>query len=439
MKTMKTTPLRKIRPHAAGIDLGSEEIFVAVEEQPVRRFETFTAAMAEAVAYLKSHSIETVAMEATGIYWIPLYELLEKASIEVYLVNGAHLKQVPGRKSDLSDCQWIQQLHSCGLLSAGFVPPEQIRTLRQYWRLREDHIELAAQHILHMQKALELMNIKLHKVISQLTGASGLRIIEAILAGERDAERLAELCDGRILANKRERVVLSLEGHYRAEHLFALTQALAGWRFYQGQIAECDRAIAAWLAEHTADLPEQPLKGKPKPIHHNPPQIENLHGQLMQLTAGIDPTIVCCLNDRTILGLIAETGLDMTKWSKKSNFYSWLGLAPKTDTSGKRRRKRRQPHNNRAGQIFREAAQSLATTKHPALAGFYRRLRARRGPQVANKAAARKLAGLYYDLMRYGRQYIEQGMEEYEREYKHQQVERLTKQAQALGLQVIAA
>lgn len=436
---MKTTPLRKIRPHAAGIDLGSEEIFVAVEEQPVRRFETFTATLVEAVAYLKSHSIETVAMEATGIYWIPLYELLEEASIEVYLVNGAHLKQVPGRKSDVSDCQWIQQLHSCGLLSSGFVPAEDIRTLRQYWRLREDHIELAAQHILHMQKALELMNIKLHKVISQLTGASGLRVIEAILAGERDAQRLAELCDGRILANKRERVVRSLEGHYRSEHLFALGQALAGWRFYQGQIAECDAMMAAWLAEHTVDLPEQPLEGRPKAIRHNAPEIDNLHGQLMQLSRGTDPTVLPCINDRTLLGLIAETGLDMTKWPTRRHFCSWLALAPKTDASGKRRRKRRQPHYNRAGQIFREAAHSLGASKYLALAGFYRRLRARRGPQIANKAAARKLACLYYDLLRYGRDYVEQGLEEYERLYREKQVQRLTKQAQAMGLQLLTA
>ena len=436
---MKTTPLRKMRPHAAGIDLGSEEIFVAVEEQPVQRFETFTASMTQAVVYLKAHHIETVAMEATGVYWIPLYELLNEASIEVCLVNGAHVKQVPGRKSDLSDCQWIQQLHSYGLLSAGFVPAEEIRTLRQYWRLREDHIELAAAHILHMQKALELMNLKLHKVISQLTGASGLRIIEAILSGQRDPERLAELCDKRILAHKRQRVIRSLEGHYRAEHLFALGQALAAWRFYQRQIAECDAAIAAWLNEQTADLPEQPLDGMPKPIRHNAPEIDNLHGQLMQLTRGTDPTVLPCINDRTLLALLAETGLDLTKWPTKQHFSSWLGLAPKTDQSGKRRRKRRQAHKSRAGQIFREAAQSLGGSKYLALAGFYRRLRARRGPQIANMAAARKLAGLYYDLLRYGKEYVEHGLAQYEQEYKRRQVERLSKQAQALGLQVVVA
>lgn len=436
---MKKTPLRKIRQHSAGIDLGSEEIFVAVEEQSVQCFETFTASMAEAVVYLQDHHIETVAMEATGIYWIPLYELLEQASIEVYLVNGAHVKQVPGRKSDLSDCQWIQQLHSCGLLSAGFVPVEEIRTLRQYWRLRDDHIELAAMHIQHMQKALELMNLKLHKVISQLTGKSGLRIIEAILAGERDPESLVTLCDQRILAHKRQRVVRSLEGHYRAEHLFALKQAYAAWRFYQGQIEECDAAMAAWLEAHTADLPEPPVEGKVKPIRHNAPKIENLHGSLMQLTGGTDPTVLPCINDRTLLGLISETGLDMTKWPTKKHFSSWMGLSPRSDQSGKRRRNRRGKHKNRAGQIFREAAHSLGGSKHLALGGFYRRLRARRGPQIANKAAARKLAGLYYDLLRYGKAYVEHGLEQYEQEYKRKQIERLSKQAQALGLQVVAA
>ena len=395
----------------------------------MQRFETFTASMAQAVAYLKSHPIETVAMEATGIYWIPLYDLLDAASIEVYLVNGAPVKQVPGRKSDLSDCQWIQQLHSCGLLSAGFVPPEAIRTLRQYWRLREDHIELAAAHVLLMQKALALMNLKLHKVISQLTGASGLRIIEAILAGERDPEHLADLCDKRILAHKRQRVLRSLEGSYRDEQVFALRQAYAAWRFYQGQIAECDAALAAWLEAHTAALPEQLLDGKVKALRHNGPRIEHLDEQLMQLTGGLDPTVLPCINDRTLLGLIAETGLDMTKWPTKQHFASWLGLAPRTDQSGKCRRNRRSKHKNRAGQIFREAAHALGGSKYLALGGFYRRLRARGGPQIANKAAARKLAGLYYDLLRYGREYVEHGLAQYEQAYKQKQVERLSKRA----------
>ena len=415
-----TSSLHKIRPHAAGIDMGSEEFFLAIEGQPVRRFETFTQGLVEAVAHLKAHHIDTVAMEATGVYWIPLFEHLEAASIEVCLVNGAHVKRVPGRKSDVLDCQWLQQLHSYGLLSSGFIPDESIRRLRQYWRLRQDHIEMAATHIQHMQKALELMNLKLHKVISQLTGKSGLRIIEAILAGERDPARLVELCDGRIKKHKRDRVMAALEGHYKDEQVFALRQGYAGWCFYQQQIKQCDAALAAWLAEHTADLPD-------------------LHGQVMKLTGGTDPTVLPCINDRTLLALVAETGTDLSRWPTEKHFSSWLGLSPRTDQSGKRRRKRRVKHANRAGQIFRESARSLAQSKYLALGGFYRRVRARHGAAVAVKASARKLSVLYYRLMRYGVAYVEHGLAAYEQQYREQRIASLRKQAKVLGLQVVTA
>lgn len=431
------THLDKIRAHAAGIDLGSEAIFVAVEGEPVHSFETFTASLVEAVAYLKAQRIETVAMEATGVYWIPLFELLEHSGVEVCLVNGAHVKNVPGRKSDVQDCQWLQQLHTYGLLRAGFVPAEAMRTLRSYLRLRQDHIEMAATHVQHMQKALELMNVKLHKVISQITGASGLRVIEAILAGERDAERLSALCDKQILKVKRERVVRSLEGHYRSEHLFALGQALEAWRFYQEQIRACDREIAGWLADEVLDLPEQPAQGKPKPIRHHAPEIEHLHGQLMRLTEGKDPTVLPCITDLTLLELVSETGLDMSRWKTAKHFTSWLGLSPKTEQSGRRRRNRRGTHKNRAGQIFRECAQALARSKHLALGGFYRRIRARSGALVANVAAARKLAVLYYNLLRYGTTYVEEGLEHYEQQYRESMVERLKRQAHTLGLAVV--
>ena len=234
-------------------------------------------------------------------------------------------------------------------------------------------------------------------------------------------------------------MIASLHGHYKAEQVFALRQAYQAWCFYQEQIAACDAAIAAWLEEQTADLPEVPLESKPKPIRHNAPKIENLHGQLLKLTSGTDPTVLPCINDRTLLALISETGTDMTKWPTEKHFSSWLGLSPRVDQSGKRRRNRRQRHKNRAGQIFREAARSLATSKYVALGGFYRRLRARRGPRVANVAAARKLAVWYYRMMRYGVAYVEHGLQAYEQQYKEQMVKRLKKQAQALGLQVVAA
>jgi transposase len=439
------TSLHKIRARAAGIDLGSESIFVAIEGQPVRQFETVTAALVEAVAFLKGHAVESVAMEATGIYWIPLYELLEQADIEVYLVNGAHVKNVPGRKSDVQDCQWIQQLHSYGLLRAGFVPDEDVRVLRSYLRLRRDHIEMAAAHVLHMQKALELMNVKLHKVISQITGVSGLRVVEAILSGARDPERLADLCDMQILKSKRERVVRALEGNYRREHLFALGQALEAWRFYQQQIEHCDQQIEAWLAEAVEALPNppppegRPPSGKPKPVRHHAPKVEDLHGRLMCLTQGKDPTVLPCITDLTLLQLVAETGLDMSRWKTAKHFTSWLGLAPTTDQSGSRRRKRRTRHKNEAGQIFRECARALARSKHLALGGFYRRVRARSGARVANVAAARKLAVLYYNMLRYGLDYVETGLAAYEHREHERMLRRLTQQAETLGLSVVPA
>ena len=424
-----------IHPHAAGIDLGADAIFIAVEAQPVCEFATFTEALHQARDYLVAHRIKTVAMEATGIYWIPLFDLLEAAALEVCLVNGAHVKNVPGRKSDVLDCQWLQQLHSYGLLRPSFVPPDQIRQLRTYLRLRDDHIGLGAMHIQHMQKALELMNIKLHRVISQIHGVSGLRVIEAILAGERDAERLAGLCDAQILKRKRTQVVASLRGNFAAEHLFALKQALTGWRFYQDQIRDCDVEIEVLLEAMTADLPEgmQP----PKPIRHHKPQVKELHTKLMTLTQGRDAAQLPGMTDLTLLKLIAEVGLDMSRWPSAKHFTSWLGLSPGIHQSGKRRRRRKRRVKNRAGQIFRESAQSLARSKHVALGGFYRRVKAHRGSGVAIKAVARKLAVLFYNLLRYGIDYVEEGLQAYERRHKREMIRSLQRRAKALGLQVV--
>lgn len=429
--------MRVIHPKAAGIDIGADLIFVAVEDQTVVSFETFTDALHQARDYLVAHHIETVAMEATGIYWLPLYEILEAAGIEVFLVNGAHVKNVPGRKSDVLDCQWLQQLHSCGLLRKSFIPEATIRQLRTYLRLRDDHIELGAMHIQHMHKALEVMNIKLHRVISQIQGKSGLRIVEAILAGERDAEGLAALCDGQILKHKRAEVIRSLAGSYQAEHLFALEQALAAWRFYQTQILECDQKIEALLEEMTATLEEPDEIQPPKPIRHHKPQIAALHTKLMKLTGGRDAAQLPGLTDLTLLKLIAEVGTDMSRWPSAKHFVSWLGLSPGVHQSGKRRRRRRSRRKSRAGQIFRESAQSLGGSKYLALGGFYRRLRAKRGPAIAIVATARKLAIMFYNVLRYGMAYVEEGLHRYEQRYKQQMIRSVQRRAKALGLQVV--
>lgn len=429
--------MRVIHPSAAGIDIGADLIFIAAEDQAVVSFETFTDALHQARDYLLAHHIETVAMEATGIYWLPLYEILEAAGMEVFLVNGAHVKNVPGRKSDVLDCQWLQQLHSCGLLRKSFIPEAQIRQLRTYLRLRDDHIELGAMHIQHMHKALELMNIKLHRVISQIQGKSGLRIVEAILAGERDAEVLAGLCDGQILKHKRTEVIRSLAGTYQAEHLFALEQALAAWRFYQDQIQQCDAKIEALLEEMTAAMEAPEQIQPPKPIRHTKPDIADLHTKLMKLTGGRDASQLPGLTDLTLMKLISEVGTDMSRWPSAKHFVSWLGLSPGVHQSGKRRRRRRSRRRSRAGQIFRESAQSVGGSKYLALGGFYRRLRAKRGPAIAIVATARKLAIMFYNVLRYGMAYVEEGLHRYEQRYKQQMIRNLRRRAKALGLQLV--
>ena len=249
----------KINPHAAGIDIGSEKIYIGIEGIEVRSFSTFTDDYLKSISYLKEKNITTIAMEATGVYWFAYYELLEASGFDVYLVNGNDTKNLPGRKSDVEDCQWIQQLHSFGLLRRCFIPEDIIRQLRTYTRLRDDHISMASQHIQHMQKAFDLMNIKLHNVISQIHGVSGLRIVNAIIQGNHDPVKLAELCEKSILKKKRDSVIASLKGTYKQEHIFSLKQALQAYAFYQNQIRECDNQMELLLftINMDTDTPEE--------------------------------------------------------------------------------------------------------------------------------------------------------------------------------------
>lgn len=290
------------------MDVGSEWLFVATVGGPVERFGTVSRELERACASLQAAGVRTVAMEATGVYWLPLYEVLEAAGLEVYVVNGAHVKSLPGRKSDVADCQWLAELHSHGLLRASVVPPEAIRRLRDDQRLRHDHIEMASAHIQHMQKAMERLNVKVHAVLSRLTGASGLRIVRAIVAGERDPERLLELADAQVLSAKRDRLREALRGRWQAQHLFALAQALAGWEFYQAQIAACDEQIAVTLRELAAQAPSAPPPGArpdapprpPKKPDHNAPRLD-LKALLVQLTGGQDLSQVPTLTDYSVL------------------------------------------------------------------------------------------------------------------------------------------
>ena len=431
------TKLTKINQKAAGIDIGAELIFIAVEGQCVQSFSTFTAGYIQAADYLKEHGIVTVAMEATGIYWISLYEVLEKYGFEIYLVNGAHVKNVPGRKSDVKDSQWIQQLHSYGLLRASFIPADDIRELRSYTRLRENHIEMASRQINLMHKALDLMNIKLQYVISQLQGVSGLRIVRAILQGERDPETLAALCDRQILNKKKDQVILSLQGNYRQEHLFALRQALEGYEFYQQQINNCDQELDILLDKLTCDIVLTTPLTPAKPIRHHKPAVDNLHEKLLKLTAGKDASGIAGLTDLSVMKLIGEVGADMSAWKTAKHFTSWLGLAPNIHQSGKVNKKRRRKAKTRAGQIFREAAQSIGQSKHLALGGFYRRIKARSGGLVANVATARKLAVLFYNTLKFGVEYVEEGLSKYEEQYKKRMQRSLMKKAKTLGFELV--
>lgn len=429
--------LSKINPLSAGIDIGASKIFIALEDSEVKSFNTFTDDYLKAIAWLNEHNVNSVAMEATGIYWIPLFEMLEASGIEVCLVNARDVKNVPGRKSDVQDCQWIQQLHSFGLLRPCFIPDDSIRQLRTYVRLRNDHISLASQHIQHIQKALDLMNIKLHNVISQINGKSGMRVLNAIINGEQNPEVLAELCEDSILKKKRVQVIASLKGNFRTEHIFALGQAVDAYQFYQLQILKCDKQIETLLEQFTDDKPVPPDIRKPKPIRHNAPKINQLHTKLMVLTQGKDPTTITGMSDKNLLEVIAATGLNLeSTWRTKKHFISWMALCPNMHQSGKSNKKRKLKKHSTAGQIFIEAAMSIANSKYSALSGFYKRLLAKKGRRVALKATARKIAERYYDLMTKGIDYVEHGLEVYQQKFKEQQLKRLYKQAKLFNLQL---
>ena len=426
--------LPTLNPHAAGIDAGSTHFFVATPDGKVTSFESCTPDLYRLRDHLLVAGVTTVAMEATGVYWLALFGVLEAAKIEVCLVNGAHVKNLPGRKSDVQDCQWLQELHAHGLLRKSFVPAEPIRALRSYSRLRDDHIRTGAMFVQLMQKALDQLNVKLHTVISQIHGVSGLAVVRAILAGERDPAKLADLCDVRILKKKRARVERSLHGLWQEEHLFALKQALAGWEFCETQVSECDAAITRQLAVLTRDLTLPEVKGPPpKQGRHHVLAVPKLHQHLLALSHGQDAAALPGFTATSWLKALSEVGTDLSRWSNEKAFTAWLGLAPGKDQSGKKNRRARHRPKTTAGQIFRLAAQSVGRSSSLALGGFYRRLKARTNAAVATVATARKLAVLYYDAMRHGLAYVERGLEAYEKADRERQQRRLEKRAAEMG------
>ena len=428
--------MEKIRENVAGIDIGAKEVFVYVEGQGVKSFLTFTQDLEVLVQFLISHNVETVAMEATGIYWNILYELIEEAGIDVWLVDGRETKQVPGRKTDVKDCQWIHELHSYGLLKRCFVAKDDIKELRSYQRLREDHIESASMHINHMQKALTQMNIRLKEVISQLHGVSGLKVIKAILKGERDKEVLLKLCDIRIIKNKKNDILKALNGKYTKAGLFALQQAFDAYNFYQKQIAQCDQEIEKIIHRMGKGRKDKDLGQKRKPIRHNKPNVKDLGANMLDIFDGKDATVISGITDYTWMQLLSETGADMSRWHTQKHFTSWLGLAPGQHWSGKKRYNKRKQGRPKAGQIFREIAQSLINSKNIALGAFGRKLRAKKGPAKAIKAMARKLAELYWKVMVNGIEYVELGIKNYEEMLLSKKRKTLEKLARELNYQI---
>jgi hypothetical protein len=317
------------------------------------------------------------------------------------------------------------------------VPVSSIRKLRTYIRLRDDHIQMAAAHKLHLQKALDLMNIKVHNVISDISGTSGIKIIQAIIQGERNAEKLVLLCNEQILHKKKEQVVAALQGHYEEQYVFMLKQALSCLDFYLLKIHECDQQIESILKEMTVDKAAPQEVHPPKIIKNHRPAIKDLHTLLLKLTEGKDASQIPGLTDQTLMKLIAEVGLDMEQWPTVKHFTSWLGLAPNKHQSGKSSKKIRKRFKNKAGQIFREAARSLANSKFNALGGFYRRIRARSGPMVANVATARKIAVLFYNILRKGCEYVEVGLQQYEEKFRAHKMKMLQKMAHQLGMTLV--
>jgi transposase len=389
--------LQQLNLNAAGLDIGASEIYVCVpadrDEQSVRVFETFTVDLYALADWLAACDIETVAMESTGIYWIPVYEILEARGFDVHLVNARHLKNVPGKKTDVLDCQWIQQLHTYGLLGASFRPPDDICALRALVRHRDNLIRFRSAHIQHMQKALQLMNVQLTQVISDITGVTGMRIIRSIVGGERDPQVLARLRNSKCAKSEAE-IAKALQGNYKLEHVFVLKQALAQYDFYQQQIQEIDAelevlyaSLASQEQDHQDAPPPKPKRGKPR---KNQPHFD-LATSLYHIV-GVDLTAVDGIDALTAQTIISEVGLDMSKWPSAKHFASWLGLAPHNDKSGgKILRSRTKKTQNRANTAFRIAAQSLSRSQS-ALGAFYRRMRAKHGPAKANVATAHKLA-----------------------------------------------
>ena len=438
-KPVLPSQLAQVNLYAAGIDVGSQSHWVAVPtelapEQAVREFGHFTQDLEALADWLVQIGVSTVVMESTGVYWISVFEVLEARGLQVLLVNARHVKNVPGRKTDVLDCQWLQQLHTFGLLRGAFRPPEHVCILRSYLRQRDTLISSAAAHIQHMQKALTQMNLPLQTVVSDITGVSGMKIIHAILAGERDPQVLAGYRDHRC---KQDAATLAkaLQGHYRQDHLFSWRQSVEQYEFYRQQIVACEAAIEQHVGTFESRT-DQVLASSAKVRKAVRKTLSfDAHTELYRIT-GVDLTRIDGISATTALKVISEIGLDMSCWPTAKHFASWLGLCPGNKVSGgKPLSGKTKPAANRAADALRLAAQSLYRS-HSALGAYFRRQRIRLGAPKAITATAHKLARLLYGMLKHGTEYIDLGQEYYEQQYREKRVKNLRRQAKTLGFEL---
>lgn len=443
VRKTKKQRLKIVHPRCAGIDIGSREHWVAVDpercDQPVRCFTTFTDDLHRLADWLKSLDVEVVAMEATGVYWIPLYEVLDARGLDVQLVNSRATRQVSGRKSDVLDCQWIWQLMSHGLLRGAFRPADAVCSLRSFVRQRAGKVQEQSRCIAHMQKALTQMNMQLDNVVSDLMGKTGTAILRAIVVGERDPQQLAKLRDRRLRADEAT-VARSLHGNWREEHLFALTQALAHYDFLNEQIGACDQRISQALAT----LPKLSEEEAPKPVkplrnpHRTTAQQKDLH-QALHAIMGVDLCAIPTLGIDTVLVLAGEIGPDLSRFPTEGHFCSWLAVAPPTHISGGKPLPGRKPKIfNRAGQALRQAAAN-ARRSESYIGACHRARLVRMDSAKAIKATAHQLARLIYAMLTKGQSYVEKGIEAYESLSKDRQLRALQRKASKFGLTLVEA
>jgi len=432
-------PLRVVHPDAAGIDIGSQKHYVAVPAdrapEPVRCFGCLTPELQSLARWLVACGIKTVALEATGVYWIPPMQVLEEYGLEVYLVDARQAKNLPGRKTDVKDCQWLQQLHTYGLLTRAFRPADAICVLRSYWRHRKDLVEMASMQIQLMHKSLEQMNLQLHKVLSDVTGVTGMRILKAILAGERDAVVLAQMKHP-LVQSSQDTIAQALTGDWRAEHLFTLRQAVELYEVYQQKIEACDQEIEKYMQSLDARAEAKDLEARKGGTRRKNQVHFDLRGQLYELT-GTDLTSIDGIDAMTAQTVVSESGIDMSRFATEKHYSSWLGLCPNHQiTGGKVRRRRTRRVRNRAAQALRVAAQSLHRSK-TALGAYFRRMRSRLGPAKAITATAHKLAILIYRMLKYGMKYVDVGQEAYEQQYRERTLQMLKRRVKQMGYALV--